>query len=154
MKQTNYLPNSLAYLGCWLSKCDLNRSPDDDIIKINVSILNLNLNKNTNQFTVTYQFQLISKSENKSVVQYICLFDVNNKPFFDNFIKKIEDDTTELTEENKSLILLMLRTSFPYIRQALFSLTNDLCTPINLPISDVKDLLDNGLEFTRKSQPE
>lgn len=149
MEQVNYLPNSLIFSGYWLSKCNLNRSPDDEIIKINVSILNLSLNSAGNQFTITYNFQLISQSGNESTIQYISLFTINNQSFSDNFCQKIENGDVKLSDDSNTFILLMLQMSYPYIRQAISSLTNDACSVINLPIADVKTLLNNGLQLQR-----
>ena len=145
----HFSPNIVNLLGYWLSDCNLNRDPFDDISRITVSLTNYELNAESKQFTITYQVQLFSHEGKQSVMQYKAVFNIGNDSFINDFLKKIDDSNYKLQPESNEFIVLMIQISFPYVRQSLSNLTNDFCETINLPIINANELIEKSLEFKK-----
>lgn len=146
----------IVFLGYFLSSCNMKRQVRILPKKISVKITNFNLNELTKQFSLLYEINLISDSEEVSTVSYEAYFYCDNDRLCAEFKKLVgENGTTVFSQDSelKKAITSMVQLSFPYIRQALSSMTNDIGGSITMPIIDSRVLITSGLEFNRIDNP-
>lgn len=137
------------YLGYTLTKCEWNRISNQFADKIRVGIDNINLNTESREFSISYKFEFIKNNDNVSMMNYQAWFKLIDENLFKSFSDLVSNPTDSLSEDISNCLLNMVHLSFPFIRQALFNMTNDLRGAINIPLTDSIQLLRGGVEFSR-----
>lgn len=141
----------IVFLGYLLSLCEMKRQVGVLPKKISVNVTNFNLNEPAKQFRLSYEINLISDNNDESKFVYDAYFYCGNDQLRNEFKKMVDDGKKRFSEDSllKKAITSMIQLSFPYVRQALTNMTNDIGGSITMPIIDSRELIENGLEFNR-----
>lgn len=141
----------IVFLGYLLSSCSMKRQAGVLPKKIIVNVANFNLNEEAKQFRLSYEIHLIGDSNEDSVVVYDAYFYCGSDQLRSEFKKIVEGGMKVFPKGSllKEAITSMIQLSFPYIRQALTNMTNDIGGSITIPMIDSRELIENGLEFNR-----
>ena len=147
--------SNIVFLGYCLSSCQMKRRVAALPKKISVNVTNFNLNEPTKQFSLAYEINLTSDSEEVSTIFYEAYFYCSSDQIRNEFKKLVGNNGAKFSDgtELKEAITSMVQISFPYIRQALTNMTNDIGGAITIPIIDSRVLIESGLEFNRIEKP-
>ena len=143
---------SFTYLGYTLTKCDWKRESNDFSDKIRVGIENINLNSKSNEFSISYKFDFLKGKDIISHITFQSWFRLHDEDLINAFNKLVSNPLEKMPDILSNSLLMMVHLSFPFIRQSLFSMTNDLRGAINIPITDSVKLLNGGVEFNRLTE--
>lgn len=141
-------------IGYHLEVVDLVRAPHANFFKrIYISIDDIECNiENIVSFVV--EFSLYNEIENiedsfGSVVRFRTAFELNNILY--DIVNDKTEETSDLTRND--VLASLVTFVFPYMRQQIFSMTNDSAGEINLPLIDAR-LIVEGIELLLNEETE
>jgi len=144
------MDNAFNYIGSYLQDGVQHRELGNVPETLKISIGSIDLNTHERQMEITYNIELLNGDEIVSHYSFISLFRIVNEEFTDSFVKSVSSKPKAFDEFCTNMLVAMIRVSFPFIRQMIHSMTNDLAGAVLLPLIDVSVLLQQGLEFTRE----
>lgn len=135
-----------SYLHDGIQHRELNNIPET----LKIVIGNIDLNTSEKQVTIMYNIDLLNNDEMVSHYSFFSLFHIEDETFTNSFLNTLHSEQKVFDELCSNVLIAMIRFSFPFIRQMVQSMTNDIAGAILLPLIDASVLLQQGLEFKRE----
>ena len=141
-----------VYIGSYLQDGIQHRRPGElpEILKLSVS--NLDYSTEQKHISITYNIDLLNNNELASHYSFVSIFQINDLEFENAFLTTINSETKVFDDYSSNILVAMIRFSFPFIRQMVQSMTNDIAGAVLLPLIDASALLQQGLEFQRETK--
>lgn len=137
------------FLGYNMTKCSLNRKLGELPAKVIIKITNINMSSKTSKLNIDYLVDFVHEDSHISSFEYQTWFSVEDEQFKKCFVNESKKKNHSYSDEMNQDLKYLLQLSYPYIRESVFSITNDLSGAINMPTFDASVLFQTTAEFTR-----
>ena len=125
------------FLGFRLLEATFKRHSDEPIKSFGIKITSSTYDEKTGIHALTIQFSMMIDQEDESTFVFSSGYKINDFEWYDSF-------------EKKQIDALFFSVVFPYIREKIYSLTNDYRGSVDIPIIDLRHAdLREGAIFTK-----
>jgi hypothetical protein len=128
-----------SFLGYFLTKAAFSQTKYGERLIDKIEIKTSDFQKEEEKIGFHVDISITGESFTSSFT-FTTQYEINDEKWYDYF-----------KDDQKELISILFSSAFPFIRQAIFSLTNDSCEGLMIPTIDLRDVdLSGGIIIARK----